>query len=422
METVKTIISFILMFGALIAVHEFGHLIFAKRAGILCREFAIGMGPKIFTRKIGETVYSLRLLPIGGYVRMAGQDPEQFELQPGQQIAYILNDEQKIIKIIPENFDKYPTAQVMEVEAADLDRELFIRGFEGEEAVVTYAVDPDAVYMDNGNEMQIAPYNRQFDSKTLPQRSMAIFGGPMMNFLFAALLFMVLGFMQGIPTDQAEIGEILPGGNAEQYGLQQGDQVQSINGIQVGTWTEVVENIRSRPGETAQFQITRDGQGMTLDVAIKAVDAGEQQEIGQIGVMPSMTYSPLKVIPGAVTQTYGWTKQIFILLGNLVTGKFSVKDLSGPVGIYETTDMVVKTGFENFLRWAAILSINLGIMNLLPLPALDGGRLVFFLVEAVRGKPIDREKEGMVHFVGFALLMLLMVVVTWNDIQRIFFS
>ncbi|MDX1771510.1 MAG: RIP metalloprotease RseP, partial [Planococcaceae bacterium] len=120
-------------------------------------------------------------------------------------------------------------------------------------------------------------------------------------------------------------------------------------------------------------------------------------------------------------QTYTWILKIFELLGMLVTGQFTIDALSGPVGIYKATEEVAQYGVFNLMNWAAILSINLGIMNLLPLPALDGGRLLFFLFEAIRGKPIDRQKEGMVHFVGIMLLMVLMVVVTWNDIQRFFF-
>ncbi len=129
----------------------------------------------------------------------------------------------------------------------------------------------------------------------------------------------------------------------------------------------------------------------------------------------------VKAVGHGFTETYLWTKQIFIILGDLVTGGFDIDQLSGPVGIYVSTEEVAKSGTIYLLKWAGVLSINLGIMNLLPLPALDGGRLLFIGLEAVRGKPIDKQKEGIVHFIGFALLMLLMIVVTWNDIQRFFF-
>ena len=129
----------------------------------------------------------------------------------------------------------------------------------------------------------------------------------------------------------------------------------------------------------------------------------------------------MKAISFGFTETYNWIIKIFTILGALITGGFTIDALSGPVGIYKATEEVAKYGVINIMNWAAVLSINLGIMNLLPLPALDGGRLLFFGFEAVRGKPVDRQKEGMVHFVGIVLLMLLMIAVTWNDIQRFFF-
>ena len=134
-----------------------------------------------------------------------------------------------------------------------------------------------------------------------------------------------------------------------------------------------------------------------------------------------MEKNPIKAVAYGAEQTIVWIQRIIELLGMLVTGQFTIDALSGPVGIYKSTEEVAKFGIYSLMNWAAILSINLGIMNLLPLPALDGGRLLFFLFEAIRGKPIDKQKEGMVHFVGIVLLMLLMLVVTWNDIQRFFF-
>ncbi len=152
------------------------------------------------------------------------------------------------------------------------------------------------------------------------------------------------------------------------------------------------------------------------------VEAGK--EYGQIGVSYTspVVKSPLKAVQYGAEETILWIKRIAELLGMLVTGKFTLDALSGPVGIYKATETVAQHGVYSLMNWAAILSINLGIMNLLPLPALDGGRLLFFLFEAIRGKPIDKQKEGMVHFVGIVLLMLLMLVVTWNDIQQFFFS
>ena len=143
--------------------------------------------------------------------------------------------------------------------------------------------------------------------------------------------------------------------------------------------------------------------------------------MAKLALQRPMEKDALKAVEFGATQTVFWFKKIFELLGMLVTGKLSIDALSGPVGIYKATETAAQFGVFYLMNWAAILSINLGIMNLLPLPALDGGKLLFFLFEAIRGKPIEKQKEGMVHFVGIVLLMLLMLVVTWNDIQRFFF-
>src|SRR5699024_8191507 len=164
-----------------------------------------------------------------------------------------------------------------------------------------------------------------------------------------------------------------------------------------------------------------DGERVTLDVTPELnVDENTEEEIGQIGVYPGFEKSFIKTIKHVFIQTYETTKLILVNLMMLITGQLSIEMLSCPFGIYDATDQIVQTGFMNFLLWTAMLSINLGIINLVPLPALDGGRLMFVGIEAVRGKPMDPQKEGIVHFVGFALLMLLMIVVTWNDIQRLF--
>jgi regulator of sigma E protease len=417
----STVIAFVVIFGALVFFHELGHLIFAKRAGILCREFAIGFGPKIFSFKKSETAYTIRLLPIGGFVRMAGEDPEIVEIKPGHRIGLLFDENETVTKIILNNKDKFPNARIMEIETADIEHQLFVKGYvDGEEDVLrTFPVHREAVIVEDGNETQIAPYDRQFASKTLPQRTMAIFAGPMMNFVLAFVVFVALGLIQGVPSNEPILGKLTSDGTAIKAGLKSGDYVHSIGGTEISSWDDVVETIRENPGKTLIFSIERDGKIMEIPVttAEKKIDG---QTIGLIGVYSPIEESPLKAITYGAKETYSWTIEIFSMLGKLITGQFSIDALSGPVGIYQSTDMVAKSGIYYLMKWAGILSINLGIMNLLPIPALDGGRLMFFAVEALRGKPIDRQKEGLVHFIGFALLMLLMIVVTWNDIQRFF--
>ncbi|GEN44955.1 RIP metalloprotease RseP [Alkalibacillus haloalkaliphilus] len=416
----NTVIAFIFMFGLLVFIHELGHLIFAKRAGMLAREFAIGFGPKIFSYRKDETLYTVRLLPIGGYVRVAGEDPEIIELKPGHHIGLEFNDFGDVNKIIVNNKSNYPNAKIVEVEQVDLDHELKIDCYELDtDEHHQYSVDRKALFVMDDKETLIAPYDRQFGSKSVGQKGIQVFAGPAMNFLLAIAIFIGLGFLQGVPVDEALIGGVQEDSPAEQAELMEGDEVVSINGQSIETWMDFVMYVQERPDEQLDVTVERDGE--LLSKSITPESFTEQGEtIGRLGVMRMFEDSPGDVILYGFTQTYDITVLIINALGQLVTGQLSLDALAGPVGIYSATDDVVQTGFLNFLMWTAMLSINLGIINLLPLPALDGGRLMFIGLEAIRGKPVDPQKEGVVHFIGFALLMLLMIVVTWNDIERLF--
>ncbi|SES76068.1 regulator of sigma E protease [Oceanobacillus limi] len=420
-----TVIAFIFMFGLLVFIHEFGHLIFAKRAGMLAREFAIGFGPKIFAFTKNETVYTIRLLPIGGYVRVAGEDPEIIDLKPGHHIGLEFNDEGKVNKIIVNNKSKHPNARVIEVEHVDLDHQLIIEGYEidEEDEKLHFDVDRHANFVMDERETQIAPYDRQFASKRPSQRAMQLFAGPMMNFLLAIVIFLILGIVQGVPTDEARLGEIQTNTPAEEAGFLANDEVIQIEGEAISTWEEFTTIVRANPGEELEMTVLRNGNTESIAVipAEATIEGPEGEEvIGQIGVYQAFEKSFLGTVEYGFTKTYETTSLILTNLGMLITGQYSIDMLSGPVGIYDATDQVVQTGFMNFLMWTAILSINLGVINLVPLPALDGGRLLFVGVELLRGKPLEPEKEGIFHFVGFAFLMLLMIIVTWNDIQRLF--
>ncbi|MED4401497.1 RIP metalloprotease RseP [Metabacillus fastidiosus] len=418
----NTVIAFILIFGSLVFFHELGHLVLAKRAGILCREFAIGFGPKLLSFKKDETVYTIRLLPIGGFVRMAGEDPEVVEVKPGFNIGLLFNRENKVEKIILNNKEKYPQAKIIEVEHADLEHEMVITGFvhgEEEESLQRFEVSEESYFVSDGQELQIAPYNRQFASKTLGQRAAAIIAGPAMNFILAFFLLIALGFIQGAPVNESRLGELTTDSAATKAGLVEGDYIQSISGQETSTWSDVVSIIRANPEKELTFVVTRGDKTFETTVVPAAVKE-DGETFGRLGAYSPVDKSFFGSIKYGFVETFVWSKEILVNFGKLITGQFSIDALSGPVGIYDITDKVAESGTINLLRWAALLSINLGIVNLLPIPALDGGRLLFFLIEALRGKPIDRHKEGLVHLIGFALLMLLMLVVTWNDIQRLF--
>lgn len=419
----QTILAFILVFGLIVFFHELGHFIFAKRAGILVREFAIGMGPKLFGMTKGETLYTIRLLPLGGYVRMAGADFDQIEIQPGYRVGLILNNDQKVEKIYLNQRVQNPNVLFLEVERADLNKGLWIEGYDEEERLVRYDVARKAIIVEKGEETLIAPYDRTFDAKSLFHRTMTIFAGPLFNFILALIIFILIGIFQGVPTNEPIVTTVLDDSPAAQAGMKDGDYVKAVDGQPIEKWAELSQFIQENGGKKITLTVERGDETLELVMVPNKVKVNGQ-EVGQIGIMYSspLEKNPIKSVVYGVQETWNFTITVISALVQMITGHFSIDDLAGPVGIYQVTGEAAEKGFNNVMYLTALLSINLGIMNLLPLPALDGGRLMFFGLEALRGKPIDRQKEGMVHLVGIVLLMILMIAVTWNDIQRLFFE
>ncbi|MGV3488284.1 MAG: RIP metalloprotease RseP [Tuberibacillus sp.] len=413
----ETFIAVVIIFGLLISFHELGHLLLAKRAGILCREYAIGFGPKLFSMKKGETVYTLRLLPIGGFVRMAGEDPEIVDIKPGHRIGLFFNPDHTVSKIIVNQLAKYPDAKLVTTEYADLEKDLVIQAYEDEDSEIeTYHIDRVAEYVMDGQAFQIAPIDRQFASKPLLDRILTIFAGPFMNFLLAFLVFVLYFALAGYPTDKPILGEIMKDKPAHQAQLQKGDKILKINDQSIASFSDLTKIIKDHPNTELTLTVERDGKVFEKTVTTDKAENGE----GIIGVYGPAEKSFWGSITNGVTETFSWVKLELVAFKQLVTGKIGLDQLSGPVGIYDMTGQFVKNGFFWVMRWTAILSINLGIVNLLPLPALDGGRLLFLFIEGLRGKPVDPKRETLVHFIGFAFLMLLMILVTWNDIQKLF--
>lgn len=216
LATLQNAFQIVLLFFVLVTIHEWGHFYFAKRAGILVREFAIGFGPKILSFKKDETRFTLRLLPIGGFVRMAGEDPEMVQINPGQRISVALQDDQ-VSHIYTGDFDKRMDSLIGVVEEIDLERKLFVRlDLDGEQR--QFAIHPQALLIVKGKETQIAPLDRQFASKTVTQRALSIFAGPMMNFILAFILFVTVVLMAGVP-DKIKIRSTEPGAPAEKVDL-----------------------------------------------------------------------------------------------------------------------------------------------------------------------------------------------------------
>ncbi|QOT11421.1 RIP metalloprotease RseP [Paenibacillus sp. JNUCC32] len=421
MEMVRVVFLTVLMFFVIVTVHEWGHYYFARRAGILVREFAIGFGPKLFSYKRHETQFTLRLLPFGGYARMAGEDPELVEIQPGQTIAVRVNAENQVKKIYLDQLDNRKNVIRGEVQFIDMVDRLSVRlDVDGE--FQQYEIHQQALTVAKGVETQIAPRDRQFGSKTVGQRALAIFAGPVMNFILAFVLFALHIQMAGIPVENptyVQIGEITKGMPADEANLKEGDIIESINGTAIGAdYQKMIELIAASKDKPMEWTVRRGEESFDLTLTPRTMEGQEGGKVGIVPELPTRSAGLGETITGSGTAMVDTTNIIFQGFRQLIQ-KFSMDDLGGPVRTFEVTGQIAKQGIEQLTYWAAILSLYLGIFNLLPIPALDGSRLVFLGIEALRGKPVDPNREGMVHFIGFAMLFLLMIAVTYNDILRL---
>lgn len=341
-----TVIIAIIVFGIIVLVHEFGHFIVAKKNGILVEEFAIGMGPKLVGVKKGETFYSIRILPLGGYCKMLGEDDKS-------------NDE------------------------------------------------------------------RAFGNKSVSARISVIAAGPFMNFLLAFVILLVLTVYLGF-FYSTTIDEVVDGYPAQEMGMKSGDRVIKVNETRIHTWEELSIMISESNGEEINFIVKREDQ--KLNINIKPM-LEEQDNLWKIGIVPAKEKDN---ILGMINHSF-WKMILFVKLTisgfvKLVTGQVQGNQIAGPIGIVSMIGENYKQGLRvsiiaaivNVSQMIVLLSANLGVLNLFPIPALDGSRLVFLMVEAIRKKPIDAKVEGTIHLVGFALLMLLMVFVGYNDIVNLF--
>ncbi|WP_350344990.1 RIP metalloprotease RseP [Proteinivorax tanatarense] len=335
-----SIIVAVIVLGVLITVHELGHFLVAKAVGMHVKDFAIGFGPAIAKFQKAETLYAIRLFPLGGYVRVLGEDEDE-------------------------------------------------RSKEG-----------------------------SMQSKTVGERFLFVLAGPLMNFLLAILLFMLVAFAFGLATNAGEIGRVVKGDVADQAGLESGDVIISIDQQEVNSWEDIVEEISAAPEQSLNIEIMRNDKIQNVTVVPQYDETGQR---GVIGIMPPLERLGLvDSIKYGLSQTAVVGRMIFHGLRDLFFGdEGSIDDLAGPVGIVSLVGETVRFGLANVILFAAALSVNLGVLNLLPIPALDGSRLVFLIIEGVRGKPIDPEKEGFVHIIGVLFLLLLFVIVMYNDIMRI---
>ncbi len=349
-----SIIVAVVIFSLIITIHEFGHFIAAKANGVKVNEFAIGMGPALFKKKKGETLYALRIFPIGGYCAMEGEDTE----------------------------------------SAD---------------------------------------GKAFCQKAVWRRMIIVVAGVCMNLILGLILIMVQTCMSdAIAT--TTISKFEDKAVSQQTGLKVDDKIIAINGMRIFTSTDMSYKFSTDDDGVYDMVVVRNGKRVSLKDVKLATSVNEE---GQMSIHYDFWVEPQEVTAGSVvTQAFKQTatdaRLIYISLADIIRGKYSLKDMSGPVGIVDSIGDVIdserdeKTGkinwkslMDSILYFSSFISINVGVFNILPLPALDGGRFIFLLLEAIRRKPVPPEKEGMVHTIGMAALLLLMVVITVSDITKL---
>ena len=415
------ILTFILVFGIIVVVHEFGHFYFAKKSGILVREFAIGMGPKIFAH-IGKdgTAYTIRILPLGGYVRMAGWGDDTTEIKTGTPVSLTLTDDGKVKRINLSGKKLDQTALPMQVTQFDFEDKLFIKGLVLEEEK-TFAVDHDATVVEaDGTEVRIAPLDVQYQNATIWGKLITNFAGPMNNFILGVVVFWILIFMQGGVRDVATNQfHVMPQGALAKVGVPETAQITKIGSHEISNWESLIQAVETE---------TKDKTAPTLDVTIsekgsdKQITVSPEENQGRylLGVQPGIKSDFLSMFVGGFTTAADSALRILSALKNLIFQP-DLNKIGGPVAIFKASSDAAKNGIENVLYFLAMISINIGIFNLIPIPALDGGKIVLNILEAIRRKPLKQEIETYVTLAGVVIMVVLMIAVTWNDIMRLFF-
>ena len=344
------LILFILILGSIVFVHEFGHFMMAKLTGVYVYEFAIGMGPKLWSKKGKETEYTLRAIPIGGFCMMAGEDLEDDDLKK-------------------------------------------------------------------------VPKNKRLQSKKPWQRFLIMFFGAGNNFIFAILLLFAIGLIWGGSSMEPVVTSVLKNSAAANSGIEAGDRILEINGHSISTTDDISLYLAvADPEEASDIKVEKENDSVktySVQPKKKKVDGQTTYQYG-IGMQQEVEHGFLAAIQFTYKKTISIFKQMAVTVGYLFTGGISISQLSGPVGIFSIVGDQSSAGIMNIIYLIAFLSINVGFINLLPLPAFDGGHILFIIIEKIKGSPVNPETENKIHTIGLFLLMLLMVVITFNDILRLF--
>ena len=344
-----TIIAFIFVFSILIFFHEFGHFIAAKASGVKVYKFAFGFGPRILGFTKNQTEYVICLIPLGGYVKMAGEMGQESVKETSEEI----------------------------------------------------------------------PEEQRFDKKSLGIRALIVALGPFMNIATAVVIFSFIFFINGIPVVTNSVSTVIENGPAEQAGIYSGDKIIAINSIKMEEPKRIANIINESSGE--ELQITLDREGEIIDVFI-IPEYDDNYKKGLIGITFEVSVEKINIfsafLKGLMT-TGNIIKLIFSNTIEMITGKVPI-EIAGPLGIAQMTGEAAKLGFLNLLYFTAILSIFIGLFNLLPIPILDGGHIIILAIEKLRGKPLEAEKINFMYLIGISLMIIIFIIATYKDILRVF--
>lgn len=360
METITAILGIIVALGAVIFVHEFGHFIVAKKSGIKVEQFSFGFGPSIFGFQWGETRYTVNWIPLGGYVRMAGELPEDYD------------------------------GPVLEGKSSD----------------------------------ENVDHSRDFMAKPWYIRILVAVAGPFMNYAFAILIFFTFFWFLGVDeqTNRTEVGDVMVGMPAEEAGIRAGDIILEVESQPVDSFPAIALLVKDRASMETDFLVQRGKRVMSLTMVPQL---NEDEGRALIGIMAAAPVFERKKIGFVQSVSESWLRCWFITSQTLLYIKEKIvklekpKDVAGPVGIFQMTAQAVKRGVKDFLIFIAFISVAIGLFNLFPIPMLDGGHIIYYIIEGIRRKPLSPAIIGRANIVGLALLLTLMAFATMNDIKRI---
>ena len=422
MQAILGILGFIFVMGLAVLVHEIGHFVTARKCGVLCHEFAIGMGPIVWSKRKGETLYTIRAIPIGGFVSMGTIEGER-DIFPIDQEIGLTVDAAGVVQSLHYQPEDGAVRGTLLTPTLDISRTLEVTlMIDGEQR--TFPVSREARYVDSQQkrELQIVPEDRMLEKKPKLQRLIIMASGAIMNFILAYVLVVIIGFGFGEPGGMTtHLNTVESGHPAYVAGLQVGDQIVEINGVTITDGNSLTEQIQVAGANEITILFERDG--IQNETVVTPMSSAGRYIIG-VGISTEVAYFT-RSIGGAFRyanmQWWQGATLIASTLRGLGTGEVGVGELSGPVGIAYMTSQFAMQGFLPLLWFAALININLGIFNLLPLPALDGGHITFIAIEAIAGRPVSPKIQNRIAMVGFALFIALFVFTFFNDIIRLFF-